>query len=153
MRWRKSARLQLLTEGRRTMKIIKEAVAGALESSDLLVKVAPSDKGKLDIAITSTVIKLFGKQIRKVVADTLDQLSVSAGSIVIEDKGALDFVIRARVQAALLRACECQELDWEKLSGVASVPPRAVPPSHPKKGKLRRSMLFVPGANGGMLST
>jgi len=136
------------------MKVVKEAVAGALEHSDLLVKVAPSDKGTLDIVIKSDVIKLFGKQIKNVVTDTLDKLSVSSGSIVIEDKGALDFVIRARVQAAVLRACESQELDWGKLSGVASVPAQAVQPSpRPKTVKLRRSMLFVPGANGGMLSS
>ncbi len=133
------------------MKIIKEAVAGALEHSDLLVKGAPSDKSTLDIVIKSDVIKLFGKQIKKVVTDTLDKLSVSAGSIVIEDKGALDFVIRARVQAAVLRGCESQELDWEKLSGGASVPARVVPPT--PRPKLRRSMLFVPCANGAMLST
>ena len=61
------------------MKIIKEAIAGTLESSDLLVKVAPSDKGTRDIVIKSEVIKQFGKQIKRVVTDTLDKLSVSDG--------------------------------------------------------------------------
>jgi len=98
------------------MKVIKEAIAGTLESSDLLVKVAPSDRGTRDVVIRSEVIKQFGKQIRRVVTDTLDKLSVSGGSIVVEDKGALDCVIRARVQAAVLRACECKELEWEHLS-------------------------------------
>ena len=98
------------------MKVIKEAIAGTLESSDLLVKVGPSDKGTRDIVIRSEVIKQFGKQIRQVVTDTLDKLSVSAGSIVIEDKGALDCVIRARVQAAVLRGCGSQDLDWGRLS-------------------------------------
>ena len=98
------------------MKVIKEAIAGTLESSDLLVKVAPSDKGTCEIVIRSEVIKRFGKQIRNVVNDVLDKLSVSDGSIVIEDKGALDCVIRARVQAAVLRACGSEELDWGKLS-------------------------------------
>ena len=98
------------------MKIMKEAIAGTLESSDLLVKVAPSDKGRRDVVIKSEVIKQFGKQINRVVTDTLDKLSVSAGEIEIEDKGALDCVIRARVQAAVLRGCGSEELDWEKLS-------------------------------------
>jgi len=98
------------------MKVIKEAIAGTLESSDLLVKVAPSDKGTREIVIRSEVIKRFGKQIRNVVNDVLDKLSVSDGSIVIEDKGALDCVIRARVQAAVLRACGSEELDWGTLS-------------------------------------
>ena len=98
------------------MKVIKEAIAGTLESSDLLVKVAPSDKGTREIVIRSEVIKRFGKQIRNVVNDVLDKLSVSDGSIVIEDKGALDCVIRARVQAAVLRGCGSQDLDWGSLS-------------------------------------
>lgn len=98
------------------MKVIKEAIAGTLESSDVLVKVAPSEKGTREVVLRSEVIKQFGKQIKQVVADTLDKLSVSAGSIVIEDKGALDCVIRARVQAAVLRGCSSGELDWRRLS-------------------------------------
>ena len=98
------------------MKLIKEAIAGTLESSDLMVKVAPSDKGTREIVIQSQVIKQFGKQIRRVVTDTLDQLAISEGSIVIEDKGALDCVIRARIQTAVLRGSGSEELDWGKLS-------------------------------------
>jgi citrate lyase subunit gamma (acyl carrier protein) len=51
-----------------------------------------------------------------VVNETLDKLAVSEGSIVIEDKGALDCVIKARVEAAVLRGSGTEELDWEKLS-------------------------------------
>jgi len=98
------------------MKILKEAIAGTLESSDLLVKVAPSDKGRREVVIRSEVIKQFGKQINLVVTDTLDKLSISAGEIEIEDKGALDCVIRARVQAAVLRGCGSEELNWGSLS-------------------------------------
>ena len=98
------------------MKIVKEANAGTLESSDLLVKVAPSDKGRRDVVIKSEVIKQFGKQINLVVTDTLDKLSISAGEIEIEDKGALDCVIRARVQAAVLRGCGSEVLNWGSLS-------------------------------------
>ncbi|MCK1341566.1 citrate lyase subunit gamma (acyl carrier protein) [Bradyrhizobium sp. LB7.2] len=98
------------------MKVIKEAIAGTLESSDVLVKVAPTEKGTREVVLRSEVIKQFGEQIKQVVTDALDKLSVSAGSIVIEDKGALDCVIRARVQAAVLRGCSSEELDWRRLS-------------------------------------
>lgn len=97
------------------MKVTKEAIAGTLESSDLLVKVAPSDKQTREIVIHSEVIKQFGKQINRVVTETLDKLEVSEGSIVIEDKGALDCAIKARVEAAVLRGAGSQELDWGKL--------------------------------------
>jgi citrate lyase subunit gamma (acyl carrier protein) len=98
------------------MKIVKEVIAGTLESSDLLVKVAPNDLGKLDIVIRSEVIKQFGKQIRRVIDETLSKLEVSEGTIIVEDKGALDYAIRARVQSAVLRGAASEELNWEQLS-------------------------------------
>ncbi|MBO8134844.1 citrate lyase acyl carrier protein [Dickeya fangzhongdai] len=96
------------------MKIIKEALAGTFESSDLLVKVAPAE-GQLTVVINSEVIKQFGAQIKQVVNDTLSMLGVESGTIVVEDKGALDCVIRARVQSAVLRAADVDQIDWEKL--------------------------------------
>jgi citrate lyase subunit gamma (acyl carrier protein) len=98
------------------MKITKEAIAGTLESSDVLVKVAPNDQGKLDIVIRSEVIKQFGKQIRRVIDDTLSKLEVGEGTVIVEDKGALDYAIRARVQAAVLRGAGSEELKWGQLS-------------------------------------
>lgn len=97
------------------MKIVKEALAGTLELSDLMVKVAPLD-GSLEIVINSEVMRQFGVQIRKVVDETLGKLGVTDGVIVIEDKGALDCAIRARVQAAVLRGGDIQTLDWSALS-------------------------------------
>jgi citrate lyase subunit gamma (acyl carrier protein) len=98
------------------MKIVKEALAGTLESSDLLVKVAPVTEERLEIVIESEVMRQFGAQIRKVVEETLAKLGVSAGQIVVEDKGALDCAIRARIQAAVLRGADEQQIEWSKLS-------------------------------------
>jgi citrate lyase subunit gamma (acyl carrier protein) len=98
------------------MKIVKEAIAGTLESSDLLVKVAPGGAGTMDVIIRSEVIKQFGKQIRRVVDETLSKLGVSEGTVIVEDKGALDYAIRARVQAAVLRGAASEGLNWEQLS-------------------------------------
>lgn len=97
------------------MKIVRQAVAGTLESSDLMVKVGPNASG-LDIVIHSEVIKQFGRQIRRVVTDTLASLEVDKGSVLIEDKGALDYAIRARVQSAVLRGAGSEELNWGQLS-------------------------------------
>ncbi|ASY76946.1 citrate lyase acyl carrier protein [Pectobacterium polaris] len=96
------------------MKIVKESLAGTFESSDLLVKVAPAD-GKLTVIINSEVMKQFGHQIKQVVNDTLKELGVQEGTIIVDDKGALDCVIRARVQSAVLRAADGQQIEWEKL--------------------------------------
>ncbi|MFJ5448716.1 MULTISPECIES: citrate lyase acyl carrier protein [Pectobacterium] len=96
------------------MKIVKESLAGTFESSDLLVKVAPAE-GKLTVVINSEVMKQFGHQIKQVVNDTLKELGVQEGTIIVDDKGALDCVIRARVQSAVLRAADGQQIEWEKL--------------------------------------
>jgi citrate lyase subunit gamma (acyl carrier protein) len=97
------------------MKIIKEALAGTLESSDLLVKVGPGQGARLDVHIRSEVMRQFGARIRAVVDDTLAKLGVTEGDILIEDKGALDCAIRARVQTAVLRAADDARIDWEAL--------------------------------------
>lgn len=95
------------------MKIKKEAMAGTLESSDLLVKVTPNTG--IEIVINSDVNKQFGDQIRAVVEQTLTDLNVTDGLIIIDDKGALDCAIKARVQCAVLRGAEEENLDWSKL--------------------------------------
>lgn len=96
------------------MKIVREALAGTQESSDLMVKIAPAE-GELDVVIHSEVIKQFGDQIRRVVDDTLRAMEIRQGVIIVEDKGALDCVIRARLQSALCRAAGVDHIDWEKL--------------------------------------
>lgn len=97
------------------MNIIREAVAGTLESSDLLVKVAPGAPNRLDIQIRSEVMRQFGARIRTVVEETLAKLAVTEGDVSIDDKGALDCAIRARVQTAVLRAGSDAKIDWEQL--------------------------------------
>lgn len=97
------------------MKIIKEALAGTLESSDLLVRVSPGTPASLAINIQSEVMRQFGAQIRAVVDDTLAKLGVTEGDILIEDKGALDCAIRARLQTAVLRGAGETRIDWERL--------------------------------------
>lgn len=85
------------------MKIIKPAKAGTMESNDIYVMVQPNEGG-IEISIESIVMKQFGKQIEKTIRETLDKLQVENALIVAKDRGALDFTIRARVEAAVKRA-------------------------------------------------
>lgn len=96
------------------MKIVKAAIAGTLESSDLVVKVSPAEDG-LDITVNSEVYKQFGEQITAVVKETLSAFNITQGEVIVEDKGALDCVIRARMQTAILRGTESKEIAWKKL--------------------------------------
>jgi len=50
-----------------------------------------------------------------VVKETLSTFNITQGEIIVEDKGALDCVIRARMQTAILRGTESKEIAWEKL--------------------------------------
>ena len=84
------------------MKILKNAVAGTLESSDLFVQIEP-DENNLTLEIDSVVANQHMDAIRAAVLETLKEFEVSSGQIFIKDKGALDCVIRARVETALKR--------------------------------------------------
>lgn len=97
------------------MKIIREALAGTLESGDVKVKIMPSI-GSPEIIISSDVMKQFGHQIKAVAEQTLQNMGVTDGVIILDDKGALDCVIRARIQCAVLRAAEVAAPQWEKMS-------------------------------------
>lgn len=86
-------------------KIVRSATAGTLESSDVFVSLEPSDAG-LDIEIESVVLKQFGDEIRRAVEETLKEMNVDSAKVSVVDRGALDCVIRARVETAVLRGKE-----------------------------------------------
>ncbi len=94
------------------MRIVNESLAGTLESSDAVVRVSPHEE--LEVTVVSTVEAQFGAQIRALVAETLESLDVHAARVVVEDKGALDCTLRARLQAAVLRAGD-GEIEWSRL--------------------------------------
>ena len=83
----------------------KRFSAGTLESSDVLVTVEYCPDGN-KIEIDSVVGAQFGDQIEKAVADVVREMDVHNARIRLVDRGALDCVIRARVETALLRGRE-----------------------------------------------
>ncbi|UYM14400.1 citrate lyase acyl carrier protein [Endozoicomonas euniceicola] len=97
------------------MKITESAFAGSLESSDLLVQIEPSSEGGLFIDLESSVEKQFGQAIRKTALDALEKMGVTSARLTLQDKGALDGVIRARIQAAVLRSTGEETIDWSRL--------------------------------------
>ena len=94
------------------MEIKKPAVAGTLESSDCMVTVEPG-QGGVELDLDSAVIRQNGKQIRKVIHETLDRLDVKNAKITVVDKGALDCTIKARVECAVYRSNDVKDnLPW-----------------------------------------
>ncbi|KZL93218.1 citrate lyase acyl carrier protein [Clostridium magnum] len=86
------------------MIINKIAKAGTLESNDILIMVMPNENGGIELELESIVIKQFGNQIKKTILDKVQELGVEDIVIKVQDKGALDCTIRARVQTAIERA-------------------------------------------------
>lgn len=97
------------------MEIIKDALAGTLESSDVMVRIGPSSEPGIRLELESLVKQQFGAAIEQVTRETLAKLGVTDAVVAVDDKGALECVLRARVQAAAMRAAGQTEIVWEAL--------------------------------------
>lgn len=80
---------------------MKIATCGTLESNDCLVTVKNHDR--LEIVIESIVYDQFKDQIELVIRDVLSQMKVTSLFVHIQDKGALDYAISARLMTAINR--------------------------------------------------
>ena len=87
------------------VNIVRSASAGTMESSDVYVEIEPGT-GKLEVQLESVVQVQFGDSIVKVVREVLRENGVDNASIRVVDRGALECVIRARVETAVLRGKE-----------------------------------------------
>lgn len=87
------------------MNIERHAFSGTMESSDAYVEIEPAESG-LTIELESIVEKQFGDSIRAAVLSVLDEFQVKNAQVRITDRGALECVIRARVETAVLRSKE-----------------------------------------------
>ena len=86
------------------MNIQKSASAGTMESSDVYVQIEPS--AGLEIQVESVVYNQLGQAIREVVTEVLQEQGIGAAAVRVIDRGALECVIRARVETAILRGKE-----------------------------------------------
>ena len=84
------------------MDILKRASAGTMESSDVYVEIEPGN-GSIDITLESVVLKQFGDSICRTVEEVLAEQGVSDAKVRIIDRGALECVLRARVETAVAR--------------------------------------------------
>lgn len=94
------------------MVIAEAASAGSQEKGDVFVTIEPGQSG-IELKMTSSVIHQFGRRIREVVLETLERLEVQNARVELDDRGALDFVLKARVECAVYRACHVTEnIPW-----------------------------------------
>lgn len=105
--------------------------AGGDVRSDCLVRLTLDSLGAF--ALRSPVAAMYGQRIRDVAQQTLAALGVPDASLDIEDSGALDHVLAARIEAALARA------------GVSIEDEVRQPSPPPALSALVVSRLYLPG--------
>ena len=82
---------------------MKIGMCGSLESNDWIITVKESINPNNEIVINSIVKDFFFEQIYQVIDETLKEKNISNVLIDCNDKGALDFTIKARLLCALER--------------------------------------------------
>lgn len=93
------------------MELKKPAMAGTLESSDVQITLRPNPGQGIQINLKSDVMGMFGDAIEATIRSVLAEFDVKDAFVDVNDKGALDFAIRARMECAVCRAAEVS-FDW-----------------------------------------
>jgi len=86
------------------MEINKPSKAGTMESNDIYVMLMPNPKGGIEINLQSIVMKQFGEEIQRVIIEEFKELGVKNVIVTAQDKGALNYTIKARIETATKRA-------------------------------------------------
>ena len=94
---------------------IHYASAGTDSSSDVVVVVYPNSQDENIIKIESEVKSIFGGSIEATVRDELNRNDVHRAVVEINDRGALDFAIRARLLCTLYRSAD-QQYNWKSIN-------------------------------------
>ena len=94
------------------MILKKPAMAGTLESSDVQITLRPNPNGGVQLNLRSDVMAQFGDT----VLEELKKFDLNDVVVDVEDKGALDFVIRSRLQCAICRGAEIS-YNWAEEDG------------------------------------
>ncbi|MDD7306081.1 MAG: citrate lyase acyl carrier protein [Peptoniphilaceae bacterium] len=84
------------------MQINNMATAGSLQSNDCFITIKPAKQ--IEIELESPVKFEFGDQIIELVKKTLRDKNIVGANVKIEDRGALDCTIEARLITAIRRS-------------------------------------------------
>ena len=83
--------------------LMKLGMCGSMESNDCIITIKENCDNKNNILINSIVDDFFHKQIESVILSVLEEKKINGVDIECNDKGALDFTIRARMLTAIDR--------------------------------------------------
>ncbi len=94
------------------MEIKQAAMVGTLESSDIQISISPNDGKGLEIQLQSVVKSQFGDSITATITEVLNEFGIKDAIVNAVDRGALEWIIRARMQSACCRATGT-EFNWK----------------------------------------
>lgn len=94
------------------MEIKQAAIVGTLESSDIQISIMPNPDKGLEIQLQSIVKTQYGDAILATITEVLETFGITDAIVDVVDRGALDWVIRSRMQAACCRATGVK-FNWE----------------------------------------
>jgi len=120
--------------------VLKSAAAGNRGKdirSDCYVEIELRKSGGIQLELTSKVDALFGQANRQLIANVLDYFDIVNARVIIEDSGALPFIMMARLEAAIR-----QLIDTEKEYLPELLPENCYSTA---RDRNRRSRLYLPG--------
>jgi citrate lyase subunit beta/citryl-CoA lyase len=117
--------------------------AGEKVRSDCLVQLELLNSGGITIQLESRVDKLYGRSIRALTMTLLEHFVVEHARVVIQDSGALEFVLAARLEAALKQVTESDRayLPESKVQGSG----------RGQRDRFRHTRLYLPGNTPSMM--
>ncbi len=119
-------------------KIAEAGRRGEKVRGDCWARVEPKARGGLKVQVATKVEAMYGDAVRGLVRRGLEALGVRHAAVTVEDYGALEFVLAARLEAAVKRA------------GLGAGREFLLDPgpgfrAQTQRGRLRRSRLYLPG--------
>jgi len=118
-------------------KIFEAGNYGKTIRSDCKVSIEFTKSGGLKIELDSKIKDYFGNHIISLTKRELEFFGIKNAKILIEDRGSLDYVIAARIEAAVKQA-----VDTDKEYLLPVIPENT---NHTNKDRYRRSRLYLPG--------
>lgn len=125
-------------------KIASAGNHGEKIRSDCFVEIELATKGGISLDLKSKVGSIFGKSIKNQVEEVAEFYSIENANISLLDKGALPFVIYARLETAFREVLESDK------SFIPEILPENKTASSSKE-RLRQSRLYLPGNSPSMM--
>ena len=126
-----------MTEAEKTGGIGQAGRYGEGIRADARIRVELREEGGIGLRVVSSVEAFYGKKIRQEILAGLESLGVEHALVTVEDRGALPFVLLARLEAAVKRA-------RPETAGRIEPPGRRDPGPGTAKDRPRRSRLYLP---------